>query len=114
MRPLLLGAALLTAVSLCPAAPVAATSPLAHAGEMAASACLIRYWLEARQRYPGYDHLVHIHNGCRMSVQCSVTTNVNPKTIRTSVPAGARKAVVTYRGSPAPKFTASVYCRPSR
>ena len=83
-------------------------------GTTTSGACLVRYWTEARARYPGYDHLVHIHNGCDLSMACAVQTNVRPKPLRTTVSPQAKVAVLTYRGSPARSFNASVTCQPSR
>jgi hypothetical protein len=92
----------------------AAAPGLAQPPAPTGSACLIRYWTEARARYPGYDHLVHIHNGCDLAVACTIHTNVMPKPLSTTVGAQSRVAVMTYRGSPARRFNASVYCQPTR
>lgn len=62
----------------------------------------------------GYDHIVHIHNGCDAAVQCRITTNVNPDPIDVTVAKGAREDVVTFRGSPARTFEASVHCEEQR
>ncbi len=59
----------------------------------------------------GYDHLVHIKNGCSKSVTCDVSTNVNPKKQSTRLASGASTTVLTYRGSPAREFEATVDCR---
>ncbi|MBW2456948.1 MAG: hypothetical protein JRI68_20710 [Deltaproteobacteria bacterium] len=91
-----------------------AATAVAPASEPTASACLIRYWTEARARYPGYDHLVHIHNGCELGVACTIHTSVRPSPLRTTVAARAKVAVLTYRGSPARRFNASVNCQASR
>jgi hypothetical protein len=58
------------------------------------------------------DHLVHISNGCPKVVACRVTTSVNPEPIDVDVPPGTTADVLTFRGSPARTFEASVSCVP--
>jgi len=65
---------------------------------------------EARYRNYGYDHLVHIHNGCDVRAACSITTSASPDVIRVSIGAGADVTVVTFVGSPSREFTADVQC----
>lgn len=65
---------------------------------------------EALYRNYGYDHLVHIHNGCEQRAQCTVSTNVNPVEQHVSIQAGADATVVTFVGSPSSEFTARVEC----
>ena len=65
---------------------------------------------EARYRNYGYDHLVHIHNGCDRRAACAVTTSANPDEIRVSVGPGADVTLVTFVGSPSREFTATVQC----
>ena len=67
-------------------------------------------WGEARYRNYGYDHVVHLRSRCRVRVVCEVSTNVNPKPVRASVPAGESVEVLTFRGSPARDFTPNVSC----
>jgi hypothetical protein len=76
----------------------------AHAG------CAVRHFAEARVRYPGYDHIVHIHSSCDVELSCTVRTNVNPSPVEASVPPHGRVEVLTWRGSPARTFTATVDC----
>jgi len=66
---------------------------------------------ETRYRAYGYDHLVHLKNGCEKGVVCTVSTNVNPKEQQVSLDAGATATVVTFVGSPARTFQANVSCR---
>jgi hypothetical protein len=70
----------------------------------------VEVWPEARYRNDAYDHIVHLRSRCRARVICDVATNVNPKAIRVSVPAGQDVEVLTYRGSPAREFTPTVQC----
>jgi len=65
---------------------------------------------EARYRNYGYDHMVHIHNGCEQRVACRVSTNVNPTETRVTISPGADVTVVTFVGSPSREFTANVTC----
>lgn len=58
----------------------------------------------------GYDHVVSIDNGCQQDVDCSVSTDVSDETLSVMVPAGESRDLVTYRGSPASEFKASVKC----
>jgi len=66
---------------------------------------------EARYRNYGYDHLVHLANGCARAAQCAVSTNVNPKAQHVTLAAGEKKTVLTFRGSPARVFKAKVECQ---
>ena len=65
---------------------------------------------EARYRNYGYDHLVHIHNGCDQRVSCRVSTSASATEIRVTVSAGADVTVVTFVGSPSREFSANVQC----
>lgn len=59
----------------------------------------------------GYDHLVHVENQCEASATCSVSTNVNPKAQVITVAGHGHTTVLTYRGSPARDFVATVDCK---
>lgn len=59
-----------------------------------------------------FNHLVHIENACETAVSCRVKTDVNPKEEIVDVPAKSRKTHLTFRGSPAREFKASVFCSP--
>jgi hypothetical protein len=59
----------------------------------------------------GYDHLVHIDNACEKSVECTVSTDVNPQPQTVVVDAKSQQTVVTFKGSPARVFRANVDCQ---
>jgi hypothetical protein len=59
-----------------------------------------------------YNHIVHIANGCNVAQSCTVTTDVNPEPQVATVPPRSTVAVVTFIGSPARTFIASVRCSP--
>ncbi len=77
----------------------------------AAPVCVVRARREARYRSYGYDHIVHLDSGCSFAVSCSVTTNVNPRTLRVQLGAGRHSELLTYRGSPSRRFTVTVKCQ---
>jgi len=95
------------AVGLALVATIGLSAPTAFATP--APQCLT-FRTEARYRNYGYDHLVHIHNGCEQRVSCRVSTSANPTEIRVSVSPGADVTVVTFVGSPSREFSASVQC----
>lgn len=70
----------------------------------------VEYRTEASFASVGYDHLVHLTNKCDKAAACSVTTNVNPEPASVSLAPGEKQTIVTWRGSPAREFTASVNC----
>lgn len=74
-----------------------------------APAC-VSWRKEAHDSGAGYDHLVHVRNGCDAPVTCAVSTNVNPEPQRVRVQPGHEEAVLTFRGSPAYEFTPRVDC----
>jgi hypothetical protein len=78
-------------------------------GEPPRAEC-VAHWTEARFVAFGYHHIVHIANGCSVPVSCSVRTNVNPDAQAVTVPSGASIEVVTFIGSPAREFVATVQC----
>jgi hypothetical protein len=102
------------AAFLCAALAPSIVAAASQGGEPTATACLIRYWTEARPRHPGYDHLVHIRNDCELPVACTIITSVNPRALRTTLAAKTEVTVLTYRGSPARRFNADVTCRPTQ
>ena len=87
------------------APPFERRSPLAEEGP----ACLT-FSTEARFVGLAYNHIVHIANGCGVPKSCTVATNVNPQPLAVTVPSGSTVDVVTFIGSPARTFTASVLC----
>lgn len=74
-----------------------------------AAAC-VSHTTEARH-IMGYDHLVHIKNACESEATCKVSTDVNPQIQLVTVAPGQTKSVLTFRGSPAREFKATVECR---
>jgi hypothetical protein len=66
---------------------------------------------EASFASAGYDHLVHLTNGCKQRMSCSVKTDVNPDAAMVSLAPGERQTVVTWRGSPARVFKPDVSCQ---
>lgn len=58
----------------------------------------------------GYDHHVHLHNGCDKAVRCEVTTNSNPEVTTVIVGKGEGTDVLMFRGSPASQVTANAKC----
>jgi len=65
---------------------------------------------EARWAGLAYNHIVRIANGCRVAQSCTVMTDVNPEPQMVTVSSGSTVEVVTFIGSPARTFTASVRC----
>jgi hypothetical protein len=80
------------------------------AGPLQTEDC-VRAWSEARPRYPGYDHIVHLESACTVEATCSISTNVNPQTIVATIPPGERTEVLTFMASPAREFAAKVECK---
>jgi len=72
--------------------------------------CVV-YRAEARYSGVGYDHLVHISNQCDRSAACDVSTNVNPDKMHVVVASKSNQTLLTWRGSPAREFKATVTCR---
>lgn len=98
-----------------PSAPEREPAPLADAGPDAAKPpppvppC-VKVQSQAIFSGSGYDHVVSIENGCDRDADCTVSTDVSEETLSVSVPAGESRDVVTYRGSPASEFKATVKC----
>ncbi|GMV17254.1 MAG: hypothetical protein AMXMBFR56_54780 [Polyangiaceae bacterium] len=70
----------------------------------------VQAWTEARYRNYGYDHIVHLYNGCASFATCQVSTNVAPKPIVVRIKPAALIEILTYRGSPSTEFVARVTC----
>lgn len=97
-----------------PSAAEREPAPLADAGPDAAKPppyppC-VKVQSQAIFSGSGYDHVVSIENGCERDADCTVSTDVSEETLSVSVPAGESRDVVTYRGSPASEFKATVKC----
>lgn len=73
----------------------------------------VESWPEARYRAYGYDHIVHLRSRCRVTADCTVTTDVSPEASRAVVRPAEHVEVLTFRGSPAREFTPTVVCRPA-
>jgi len=101
---------LAAAVFLVTSAAFVHAEPAPSAPEAEAPAC-VKHRAEARYRNLGYDHLVHVSNGCDQKVACRVSTNVNTEPVELGLNPGEAREVVTWRGSPAREFTARVVCR---
>lgn len=94
------------------AAPTGHTFPAKGESADAGTLPACMSWVQrAPYRNLGYDHEVEITNTCERAADCTVSTDVSPKPISVEVPAGATVTVLTYRGSPAYAFKASVSCR---
>src|SRR5262245_21470995 len=76
----------------------------------AAPACL-SVSTSARYGAVGYNHVVTLRSACSKTLDCSVTTNVNPTPTSATVKPKETVEVVTFLGSPAYSFTADVRCR---
>ncbi len=84
-------------------APAPTSSPLAT------PAC-VSYSGEARYRYPGYDHVVYLFNGCTGVAICDVASNVDPRPIRVRLAPGEYESILLRRASPARTFVPHVDC----
>lgn len=108
-RVVLQGSRLLLLCALgCAAAPLDPTSAQA-APKQAPAACVVQR-TEVRHSGVGYDHWVHLTNNCDATVSCQVRTNVNTEGMSVTVEPKATASVLTWRGSPAREFTATVEC----
>lgn len=74
----------------------------------------IRFWPEARYGALGYNHIVHVQNGCDANAECRVSTDVNPQPVSVQVPGRKQVEVNTFLGSPAREFTPRVECKMAR
>lgn len=90
--------------------PVVAPTRADAAGSDTSVAC-VEAWGQARYGNAGYDHIVHVKNGCQKSVLCRVWTNVNPDPAEITVPSEEEREVLTFRGSLAREFVPHVECR---
>lgn len=70
----------------------------------------VRSWSEVRYGNAGYDHIVHVANGCQATATCDVSSSVSSEPIRVIIQPGGKQEVVTMRGSPARRFTPRVEC----
>jgi hypothetical protein len=98
-------------------APLRVEETVTHVGLRAANAqgakpvtSCIRSWGEARYGAVGYNHIVHVADGCDAPAECVVSTDVNPEPQTVTVPPHAQVDVVTFLGSPARVFVPRVVC----
>ena len=96
---------LLLAFAACAREPL-----VVHRLAQAEEPACIRYWAEARYRYPGYDHVVTVENACVARANCQVSTNVDPDPVLVVVEAESQVEVLVRRGSPASEFVPRVVC----
>jgi hypothetical protein len=54
---------------------------------------------------------VFLTSRCKVDYRCHVTTNTNPKGVKTVVPAGKTVRVRTHLSSPSPDFQVKVDCK---
>ncbi len=74
----------------------------------------VQYRGEVRRRFPGYDHIVHLFNGCQEVVVCDVSSDVDPRAVRVRIEGMENLSVTLRRGSPSPRFTPRVVCALAR
>ena len=99
----------LLAVGLLTVPPLSLTARAAD--RSSTSLACVEAWGEAIYRNLGYDHIVHVKNGCEKPVLCAISTNVNPDAQKVTVPPGEEREVLTFRGSPARSFVPKVDCK---
>ena len=66
---------------------------------------------EARFVGVAYNHLVHLGNACTYPVSCVVGTDVNPTPKTVTLAPKEKKTHLSFRGSPARVFKATVTCK---
>ncbi len=92
------------------AVPLQHTAPEAQqAGSGTAAGC-VKWESEARWVAYGYNHLVHLENTCKKAMRCEVATDVNPEPQSADLESEEKETVVTFQGSPASEFKATVVC----
>lgn len=95
-------------VGLLAAALVAVASPRAEA--QGGTPSCVTVTTESRYVPYGYNHLVRLTNACKRTVDCTVSTDVNPEKQKVEVLPSSTVEVTTFMGSPAQTFTAHVAC----
>jgi hypothetical protein len=96
-------------VALLAPAPPAASIPILTA-EPSKKVCVVSHSKEVRYRPFGYDHIVHISNGCDVTVACRIRASSRSGEMQVDVPAHKRVSVTVKTGSPAREFSVAVYC----
>ncbi len=87
----------------------AASSQAADAGAPSVPAC-IQVQSESRYVPYGYNHIVHLRNGCDRSAVCTVSTDVNPQAQNVEVASASAVDVTTFMGAASQTFVAKVGC----
>ncbi len=85
-------------------------SQAADAGAPSSVPACIQVQSEARYVPYGYNHIVHLRNGCDRAATCTVATDVNPKPQTVDVAAASAIDVTTFMGAAAQTFVAKVTC----
>lgn len=92
------------------AATALAAPALTPISEPATTPACVSYGGESRYRYPGYDHVVYIFNGCASVAICDVSSNIDPRPIRVRLTPGEHDAILLRRASPSRTFVPHVDC----
>jgi hypothetical protein len=79
------------------------------AGASAVPAC-VQVSTESRYVPYGYNHIVHLKNGCSKTATCKVATDVNPDIQTVEVHASTSVEVLTYMAANSQTFVARVSC----
>ena len=87
----------------------ATPSEAADAGAPGVPACM-QVQTESRYVPYGYNHLVHLRNGCDRAATCTVSTDVNPQAQTVDIASATAVDVTTFMGASAQTFVAKVSC----
>jgi len=87
----------------------ATSSQAADAGVPGVPSC-IQVQSESRYVPYGYNHIVHLRNGCDRAATCIVSTDVNPQAQTVEVASASAIDVTTFMGAAAQAFVAKVAC----
>jgi len=109
-RALILGAVCCVAVASVASADKKGKKPESRDSTKADVSKCVEVRTEAIYVPYGYDHHVHVHNGCDKRVRCEVTASSNPATTVVTLASGETQDVVMFRGSPASEVSATVKC----
>lgn len=58
-----------------------------------------------------YNHIVYLDNRCAYPIACRISTDVNPTPVTVRLAPKEKKQHLTFRGSPAGIFKASISCK---
>ena len=92
------------------AAPLRDAPPEADPAGSGTAAKCVKWKSEAVYVAYGYNHLVHLENTCKKAMRCEVKTDVNPEPQSADLEPEEKETVVTFMGSPASEFKATVTC----